>query len=75
MTWFLKCDSGKSSSEYTQTGAGLETVRGTVPVSNVSGELWVHVILGPGIWNKEVKISSFRNMVMMYSNKIVFDFV
>ena len=33
------------------------------------------MVLAPGIWYKEVKISSFSEMVMIYSNKIVFDFV
>ena len=33
------------------------------------------MVLGPEMWYKEVKISGFSEMVMIYSNKIVFDFV
>ena len=39
MTWLLKGDCGQPSSKFIQAGAGLEAVRETVPVSDVSWEI------------------------------------
>ena len=33
------------------------------------------MVLGPGIWYKEVKISGFSEKMIIYNNKIIFDFV
>ena len=70
MTCLLKCDSGKPRSEPTQAGAGLETVGETIPVFNSSKEILVHVVLCPGIWYKEVKISGLSEKMIIYNNKI-----
>ena len=40
----------------------------------VLGKYEIHEVIGPGIWNKEIQISGFSEMMMNYGNKMVFNF-